>query len=174
MLNVKCFLRMWNGGWPCGMLGVSHRSHGATQMPFGVIGQTADRTAGAADRHRFFAGWTWNASVQIWEICGRQLSRLRRNPFRIRRPRGPSKRVRRNNWSVMIDPCASVISVFLDPRGHRRRRWAPYELRSGHVAWDYFSHRSHRATQMPCGALLSKNTDFTLSLQKNATQSHKC
>ena len=24
-----------------------------------------------------------------------------------------------------------------------------------------FSHRSHRATQMPCGVILSKNTDIT-------------
>ena len=39
---------------PYGMIGGSHRSHGATQMPCGVIGQTTDRTAGAADRHRFY------------------------------------------------------------------------------------------------------------------------
>ena len=41
---------------PCGMIGNSHRSHRATQMPCGMIGKTTDRTAGAADRHRFFAG----------------------------------------------------------------------------------------------------------------------
>ncbi len=54
--NVKCVLRMRNDEWPCGVLGVSHRGHRATQMPCGMIGQTTDRTAGAADRHRFFAG----------------------------------------------------------------------------------------------------------------------
>ena len=34
--NVS-FLRMRNDEWPCGVLGVSHRSHRATQMPFGVL-----------------------------------------------------------------------------------------------------------------------------------------
>ena len=111
MLNVKCFLRMRNGEWPCGMLGGSHRFHGATQMPFGML---LSKTRDSAKPHRpkwgnftdahgsvfsrilyscsasyclvfdasparrmstdSFAGWTWNASVEIWEICGRQLS----------------------------------------------------------------------------------------------------
>ena len=36
--NVS-FLRMRNDEWPCGVLGVSHRSHRATQMPFGLLYQ---------------------------------------------------------------------------------------------------------------------------------------
>ena len=56
MLNVKCFLRMRNGEWPCGMLGVSHRSRGATQMPFGVLYQKTRISPMRTDRsfHGFF------------------------------------------------------------------------------------------------------------------------
>ena len=60
--------------WPCGMLGVSHRGHRATQMPCGMLGQTTDRTAGAADRHRFFAGGV-NLHLKICVICGRETKR---------------------------------------------------------------------------------------------------
>ena len=37
--NVS-FLRMRNDEWPCGVLGVSHRSHRATQMPCGEKHET--------------------------------------------------------------------------------------------------------------------------------------
>ena len=46
--NVS-FLRMRNDEWPCGVLGVSHRSHRATQMPCGVIYQ---KTRDSAKPHR--------------------------------------------------------------------------------------------------------------------------
>ena len=36
---------------------------------------------------------------------------------------GP-RAIKKNNRSVMMNPCASVRSVFLRPRGHRRRRLA--------------------------------------------------
>ena len=50
--NVS-FLRMRNGEWPCGMLGVSHRSRGATQMPFGVL---LSKNTDITDAH----GWVFS------------------------------------------------------------------------------------------------------------------
>ena len=53
--NVS-FLRMRNDEWPCGVLGVSHRSHRATQMPCGVIYQKTRISPMRTDRsfHGFF------------------------------------------------------------------------------------------------------------------------
>ena len=56
----------------------------------------------------------------------------------------------------MIDPCASVISVFLDPEA--------IAVGGGHLT-NYAQDMRHE---------IISPTDRTLSLQKNATQSHKC
>ena len=50
--NVS-FLRMRNDEWPCGVLGVSHRSRGATQMPFGVL---LSKNTDITDAH----GWVFS------------------------------------------------------------------------------------------------------------------